>query len=304
MKLSRITRSGFAVLAVAMAVSLSGWQTAAAAEKKAPAKHFLWVVKSKTATVYLLGSVHVAKKEIYPLDAVINSAFKKSDTLVLEIPMNAKTQAEAGAKLLAAARYGAGDSLDKHLSAAVNKQLNAYLATQMIPQGAFNQFRPWMVSIALTMQVLQKSGFKAEHGIDQHFFKRATGKKNVLGLETVDDQVNMFKGLTDLVQAKMLKQTLDEIDTTSKTISKTFAAWKTGDAKALDDMMLKPMRAKEFRTLYKALFIDRNIKMTKKIEGFLKTKSTYFVVVGSGHLVGERGIVDLLRKAKHKVNQL
>ena len=36
--------------------------------------------------------------------------------------------------------------------------------------------------------------------------------------------------------------------------------------------------------------------MAEKIEEYLKTESTYFVVVGAAHLTGEKGIVALLRE--------
>ena len=43
--------------------------------------------------------------------------------------------------------------------------------------------------------------------------------------------------------------------------------------------------------------------MTRKIEAFLKTGKTYFVAVGAGHLVGERGIVNQLRRKNYRVEQ-
>ena len=36
--------------------------------------------------------------------------------------------------------------------------------------------------------------------------------------------------------------------------------------------------------------------MASKIEGYLKTKETYFVVVGAGHLVGDKGIIKMLKE--------
>ena len=45
--------------------------------------------------------------------------------------------------------------------------------------------------------------------------------------------------------------------------------------------------------------------MTKKIEEYLTAKRTYFVVVGAGHLVGDKGIIELLKaKKKYKIDQL
>jgi len=44
--------------------------------------------------------------------------------------------------------------------------------------------------------------------------------------------------------------------------------------------------------------------MVSKIEEFLRTKETYFVVVGAGHLVGKKGIIEMLRGKGYPVEQL
>lgn len=299
-----ISRRPFVVAAAVFASILSVAQEARCADKKAAAKHFLWVVKSKTATVYMLGSVHAAKKSLYPLDDVIETAFKKSDTLVLEVAMDEESKIKDATKLRAAGSYGKGESLDKALSKNVKKKLAAYLTKRMAPGGIFNKFRPWLVSVALTMEELKNHGFVEAYGIDQHFLSQSDGKKKIIALETTDDRVKMFKSLTAKDQEKMLDSTLDDIDKVGEMMTEIFKAWKSGNSAQLDELILKPLRKPEQKSVLKAIITDRNIKMTKKIEGFLKTESTYFVVVGSGHLIGKEGIVELLRKKKLKVDQL
>jgi hypothetical protein len=44
--------------------------------------------------------------------------------------------------------------------------------------------------------------------------------------------------------------------------------------------------------------------MASKIEDFLRTKETYFVIVGAGHLVGEKGILQILKRKGYVVEQL
>jgi len=51
------------------------------------------------------------------------------------------------------------------------------------------------------------------------------------------------------------------------------------------------------------MFTDRNVKMAEKIEGYLASEGTYFVIVGAGHLVGEDSVVSLLQKKNHKVER-
>jgi uncharacterized protein YbaP (TraB family) len=52
------------------------------------------------------------------------------------------------------------------------------------------------------------------------------------------------------------------------------------------------------------LYNKRNEKMASKIQEYLKTKETYFVVVGAGHLVGSKGIIEILREKGYTVEQL
>ena len=57
-------------------------------------------------------------------------------------------------------------------------------------------------------------------------------------------------------------------------------------------------------SIYEILIYDRNRKMVSKIEDFLKTKETYFVIVGAGHLIGGQGIVEILKAKGYTVEQL
>ena len=75
----------------------------------------LWEVKSDTATVYLLGSVHVARSDIYPLDGRIEKAFQTSQVLVVEANM-LDQRADQAMHMMATAAYPPGDSVDKHIS--------------------------------------------------------------------------------------------------------------------------------------------------------------------------------------------
>ena len=84
------------------------------------------------------------------------------------------------------------------------------------------------------------------------------------------------------------------------------SAWKSGDMKRIEAVMLTDQLNEnpEFSALFKRLFDDRNTMMTQKIEQMLKKTKNYFVVVGAGHLVGEEGIVSLLKRHGYKIDQL
>jgi uncharacterized protein YbaP (TraB family) len=44
--------------------------------------------------------------------------------------------------------------------------------------------------------------------------------------------------------------------------------------------------------------------MAEKIEEFLADDEIYFVVVGAGHLVGENGLINLLKNQGYETEQL
>ncbi|MGA2330770.1 MAG: TraB/GumN family protein, partial [Syntrophales bacterium] len=61
---------------------------------------------------------------------------------------------------------------------------------------------------------------------------------------------------------------------------------------------------RRFYTIYDKLIYKRNRNMAQKIEGYLKTNGTYFVVVGAVHLLGDKGIIQLLKDKGYSVEQL
>ena len=98
-----------------------------------------------------------------------------------------------------------------------------------------------------------------------------------------------------------LKHTLSQF----ADIEETVTAWKNGDTEQMvKNVLIEPQQEyPELREVYKKIYTDRNLKMAKKISQFLQQNEIYFVVVGAGHLIGEQGIVNLLKNRGYKVTQ-
>jgi len=67
------------------------------------AKSLLYKVSSETSTVYILGSIHLAKQELYPLDKTIREAYSKSDVLVVELDAESQESVRAMQEAMVAA---------------------------------------------------------------------------------------------------------------------------------------------------------------------------------------------------------
>ena len=88
-------------------------------------------------------------------------------------------------------------------------------------------------------------------------------------------------------------------------MDKFLQAWASGDTKEIERIMTQSVTEdSRLSPIYQMLIDDRNKNMASKIEDFLKTKETYFVIVGAGHLVGEKGIVEILKKKGYQVDQM
>src|SRR5213594_3007221 len=93
----------------------------------------LWKIEGKSATVYLLGSVHFLKKENYPLAAPIGAAFDRAKVVVFETDLAALEKTELQMKLLSKSTLPTGETLRNQLSPKLYEQLAAQLKESGLP---------------------------------------------------------------------------------------------------------------------------------------------------------------------------
>ncbi len=270
------------------------------------AKSLLYEVNSKSARVYILGSIHLAKPELYPLNKEISLAYKHSDALVVEVnPSSTESTQTMQSAMLNLGLYKEGKTLETQLSTKTYKSLEAYTTKVGIPLEKMQMMRPWVVMIQLTVTEMMRLGYLPELGIDQHFLNLAVqDKKEVIELETAQEQMALLSKEDKKFQDKLLFYTLESMQDLEPMLDDMYRGWKKGDEKAFEKIMMTPLEEDpSLKEMYDELITNRNYAMTKKVEGFLKTDKNYFVVVGSGHVIGEEGIVALLRKKGYQVSQ-
>lgn len=267
---------------------------------------FLWKATGDHGTAYLVGTLHMVRGSFYPLPKEMETAFHQSDYLVLEIDLSKSDPSVMQKLVMSKGLYSGSETLSKHLTESSKKALSEYLAKIGQPAQAFDKMRPWLAALMITKSELQKMGFQPELGIDQHFLHeaRATEKK-VKGLETEEFQIGLLAGFPSDLQDEMLRLTLFEVKELKTVAEEMMAKWRAGDDKGMDLILTRDVRKHpELMPVQEKMLYDRNIEMTAKIEEMLKTGDTYFIAVGSGHMVGDRGIVELLKKKGYKVEQV
>jgi len=154
--------------------------------------------------------------------------------------------------------------------------------------------RPWQAFLALSVELIKSKGFDPSAGLENKLLGegRARGRDFVF-LETVQQQLGFFTKLRPEVEKSLLTLTVRDWEKQTEEFDKLFAAWKAGDADAIDTLMNQPMR-EETPEVYKVLLIDRNVAWAARIKQALDTPGRKLVAVGAGHLVGPDGVPAML----------
>jgi uncharacterized protein len=291
------------VLIVLLAfLGLAQAQQAAPAQPK-PRRFLMWKATSPTATVYLVGSIHLGDSSMYPLPKEVESAFAAAKALVVEINIKKADQAKMAGLIEKYGLYTGGDSLTKHLPRETQATLDDYCTRHNVPRQGMEQLKPWVVAVTIAAMAWQQAGEEPSLGIDMHFLDEVKPPQRIDELETMESQLSIFAEASEQEQQNMLAAILKQGDRTKDLIKRTQAAYVSGDPDAVKKIMDEQDDVGS-KSLEKKLLDDRNVTMTAKMEEYLKGKDPVFVVVGAAHIVGDKGIAQLLRDKGYKVEQV
>lgn len=265
-----------------------------AAHAEGPA---LWTFSDEDTTIHIFGSIHLMKPGVTWYVDEVKAAFEEADTLIVEVDGTKVDPAKAEQQIAALGLFGQDPedgSLSDYLSEEeMQKVLGFY---QGAPRQQIELFKPWFVNFQLTFLSAAQAGFRPDLGIDAVLTTQANAQGiPIEQLETADFQIGMLSSGTLEEQAELLKLTLEQADELQQMFEDMSAAWLEEDLAGLDKVVLKPARedAPEF---FDSIFLQRNRNWIEPITALLDRPGTYFVVVGTGHLIGEGSVIELLEE--------
>lgn len=261
----------------------------------AQAEPAAWRVTGEdTGELLLLGSVHYLRQEDYPLPSNIDELYQQADTLVMELDLDDLDTLSVENLFVEAGTLPPGSSLQTVLTPAVYELAETRSAEFGLDLAFATRLEPWLVAITLMDLGMNALGFNASRGLEQHLLRRATSDgKQVLGLETLEDQIHVFDQLSIKEQEALLLQTLNEIDSADDAMDELLNAWRDGRVNTLANELTANFE--DFPILYRHLVIDRNERWLNPLRQLLETGERYLVVVGALHLVGDDSVIELLQ---------
>jgi uncharacterized protein len=269
---------------------------------KAGSPLLMWKVSSGTNSAYVVGSVHLGNKQMYPLPAVIEDAFHASSVLIVEVDIRHVDPTELQQFMLAGA-YPPGDDLFKHITPQTRAKLSAFLGPSLPPE-LYSRVRPWVLGTMIQSMAMVKAGLNPSEGIDMHFLNEADGKR-VEQLEDASWQIKLLSEMPDSISDEWITQNIKEAEGSEEHWAKLASLWSRGAAEEMDAMITGESAndSADARAFDRKLREQRNPHMADRLEKCLQSKESCFMVVGAAHVIGKEGIVKQLQARGYRVEQ-
>ncbi len=253
---------------------------------------------------YLFGTHHVAPVSVIDSVAGLRDALAASDMLYGEIDMSKMSDPAFQMSMAQTMMAPADSTLSKVLDAAQLEAVDKAFAAIGLPLtvAQLDMMKPAAVSNILTMGMAQKANptFNPNQQLDMTMqnLAREAGKK-VGGLETAESQIAVLFGAPISEQAAELVKSVSDLEKSTNAMNLMTAAYLAGDIAELERLMTDPeMGLSEAEA--DRLLNNRNAAWVDFLIGALPTASI-MIVVGAGHLPGNKGVINLLRRAGYDV---
>lgn len=247
----------------------------------------LWKLADDDTTIHIFGTLHVVKENTTWANARITSAFAASEALVVEL--DEKELQRAGPLMKEAGKLPLGHTMRQMVGNGIYNDVVRVSRQLDLPANIFENVRPWFAGMSLTVISLTKNGFDPSSGADRMLISEALRlRKPILGIETAAQQAAMFATLTPSQEKVILVDSLVKSQNIKAEMEALHSAWLDGDLAALDTILHNgPM---EEANLGEHLIYARNRDWAGKMALLLQKPGTFFVAVGSAHLVGKRSV--------------
>lgn len=269
-------------------------------------KYFFWEVTSQEGTkLYLMGSIHIGDDSIYPFDDHILNAFNESDILAVEADIDSLTDdVDRMIEILSYYAYVDNSVIDNHISKDLLDRAKAYLEENEEYDPLYHYFKPAFWMDVISTIGIGKTNLDTEKGVDLFFIKEAKKKdKMIYELESLEFQAKMMADLRDEIQEYLLLDAIDNAKDTSQGLEEIFDVWKSGNLKKLVEIFEDEPDDELYKEYNKITMLDRNKEMVKKAVEFLKGDKSVFFVVGTAHMIGEKGLVKELEREGYTVTR-
>ncbi len=301
-----------AALLLALSITLSSCASQGATKRgdgQSESRMF-WTLESQAAgagkgTLYVQGTLHLGRSELYPLDTLSLSKMAGSDVILAEL---SQSELEAAQLLmldrLAESILPDGTTLMTLLPADELDWIRSFMGADTVE--TFARYEPWVIMSALEMFAASRVGLDSALGVDASLFKEASRlNKKVEGLETAEFQINILTGQALSDQVLILRDSIRECRDQPKGILKLYEAYRDDKRQQLANEITASVSRSEaayptLKDYNESLLDSRNIAWARRLHGLLDSGLDVYLFAGAAHFVGDGNVLERLEAYGYK----
>ena len=270
-------------------------------ENQVETNSLLWKIEGNDLNEpsYLFGTMHLIQKEYFYFPKSLEKIIKKSKCILTEINLGELDNQEDAIKLMMLPDGHLMDFFNQSQTDSILKWVkNKLYLDEKTFVASFGKFKPFvLIQTATQISFIGKT--------ESYELKiQEIGNKNkieLLGLETIAEQIGFFDNMSKTDQAEMV---MDAISEETNLMHEMNLLQRIYKAQKLDSLQIIMSKDKSSLNKHEQILLTkRNINWIPKIEKAMKEKST-FIAVGAGHLTGSQGLLELLQTKGYKLSSI
>jgi len=182
------------------------------------------------------------------------------------------------------------------------RQTASAIRSRGIQELVLERMKPWAAAVILSMPA-SETGLVLDMMLYQSALEQG---KSVHGLETVEEQLNVFEALSEKDQVLLLQDAVENFPALDALHAELLQAYKQRDLAGLMALGEAAMQAGDQQLadeFQQHLVVDRNHRMSDRMQVYLR-QGEVFIAVGALHLPGEEGLLKLLEQQGFTVRRL
>ena len=284
----------------------------------------LWKAEGNGNTLYLLGSIHTDRSNLYPFHKQLRDIITSAELAAFELDFNSQ---EGIDEFTAMQVYSDGTTLKDHVDPELYQEVVEALAPLDMPEEQVASYKPWALANTFTaLSMLDETSSDNAMALDLYVSAKASNLGiQVEGIETYAFQGKIFDDLSDEYQENYLAMTLSmylgmdaaeglseeekaeyeaALKEQDEAVDRWMEQWKTRDTEGFaKDYPKDDIQANTTDELNAKLFEGRDPNMIAWADRYLKQDGSHtgLMTVGAGHMIGKTGIVQGLKDLGYTV---
>jgi len=259
---------------------------------------FWEIEKDGQAAGFVLGTIHSEDPRVLDFSKDFILKLNSNAMFAMEMVPDLPTLA----RLTEYMHFPPGQTLESVIGKERFEALEKAMSVYSVPPEFISRMKPWAAMMTLSTPPPETGFF-----MDLSLSLRASGSGlKVIGLETLEQQLSFLQDMPMSMQLSLLDQAIAEAGQVREAHDQMVAVYLENDLAQLESLSDEEFEAigLEAKTyFFEAGIVKRNYRMLNSLLPRLE-KHRVFVAVGALHLVGDEGLLNLLRSNGYELTPL